>query len=142
MAKKRVRWRSLRRVGWPGYWASDDGRIEVEDWVLRAHPDLVETSIMKLTREQQDILAEQLNRALNPRWVRDEFTWDCEHDHSQVIRILGDMGLSYQDIEEVVEDFDQRGGHCDCEVMLNVLCGPEGDDDEAEEDHGCDGGDQ
>jgi hypothetical protein len=40
MAARRVIWRSLRRLGWPGYWASTDGRVQVEEWVVAAHPDL------------------------------------------------------------------------------------------------------
>jgi hypothetical protein len=75
-----------------------------------------------LTREQMEQLAEGLQEALNPRGEGADFTWDCEHDHTRVTRILGEMGLTYQQIEAAVEELDNLGGHCDCEVMLNVLC--------------------
>lgn len=74
-----------------------------------------------LTTEQLEQLEERLHAALNPRGEGDAFTWDCEHDHSRTTDALGDMGLSWEQIEEVVEELNDLGGQCDCMVMFNVL---------------------
>jgi len=81
-----------------------------------------------LTTEQLEALVEPLHVALNYREANGEATWDCDHDHAATIRILGDMGLSYEQIEAAVEEFNELGGHCDCEVILNVIFGPEGEE--------------
>jgi hypothetical protein len=84
--------------------------------------------IMKtLTGEQLGKLGEALERALDLREEDGEMTWDCGHDHAATVRILGDMGLSYEQIEAATEELNSLGGYCDCEVMMNVICGPEGE---------------
>jgi hypothetical protein len=80
-----------------------------------------EGAMKTLTRGQMGDLAKALHDALNPRGEGTSFTWDCEHDHARVTRILGDMGLTYEQIEAAVEELKALGGHCDCEVMLNVV---------------------
>lgn len=53
--------------------------------------------------------------------------WDCSgasgvtsigHEHSR--RILTAMGLTQAEIAESLEYFQEHGGYCDCEVLLNV----------------------
>jgi hypothetical protein len=76
-----------------------------------------------LTAGQVQAFGSALEGALNLREEDGHWTWDCGHDHAASNRILGDLGLSYQQIEEVIAELNDRGGHCDCEVILNVLCG-------------------
>ena len=70
-----------------------------------------------LTDAQLKELGETLGEALSPE--------DCEHDHATTVRVLGDMGLAYDQIEATVAEFKDLGGRCDCEVMFNVILGPE-----------------
>jgi hypothetical protein len=77
-----------------------------------------------LTAEQMSKFADALGEALNLREEDGECTWDCDHDHAATVRILGDMGLAYEQIEAAVEELADLGGYCDCEVMFNVICGP------------------
>jgi len=78
--------------------------------------------VKTLTARQMKALAEGLTEALNPREEDGEPTWDCEHDRSMTVRLLGDLGLTFEHIEAVLKELDDLGGHCDCEVMLNILC--------------------
>lgn len=43
---------------------------------------------------------------------------DCKHDFSSTQRILADMGGF--DVEETLAFFEENGGYCDCEVLINV----------------------
>lgn len=45
----------------------------------------------------------------------------CEHDHVKSISILDSMGYEKDEIDETIEWFNEEGGHCDCEVYLNVI---------------------
>ena len=72
------------------------------------------------------ILSGPLGEALGLRTEGGKEVWDCEHDHAHVTRILGEMGLSWGEIEALVEELRDRGGGCDCEIMMNVVCDPEG----------------
>jgi hypothetical protein len=78
-----------------------------------------------LTDDQLEQLGETLEAALNPRGEGEAFAWDCEHDHAHTTSILGDMGLTWGEIETVIEELNDLGGHCDCEVMLNVIASQE-----------------
>src|SRR5437867_2574450 len=75
-----------------------------------------------LTDEQLNTLASALDPALNPRKENGRFKWDCEHDHARTTRILTTMGFTPTAIEAILEELSNLGGHCDCEVMLNVVC--------------------
>jgi hypothetical protein len=80
----------------------------------------------RLTTEQWERLADELDAALNPRLDENyESTCDCDQDghdgHTRTIQILGDMGLAWDQIEEIVTDLNDRGGRCDCEVRWGIL---------------------
>jgi hypothetical protein len=77
-----------------------------------------------LTGEQLDRLAARLNGAdaLDPRGGEEDFTWNCDNELTHTRRILGDMGLTWEQIEAATEELEDLGGHCDCEVMFNVVC--------------------
>lgn len=47
----------------------------------------------------------------------------CKGDPWQTEEILNDMGISGERREDILEFFRSNGGYCDCEVMLNVICG-------------------
>jgi len=49
-------------------------------------------------------------------------TWKChgESDKSFAIGIMRAMGLTEEEIRASVLYFDANGGHCDCEILLNV----------------------
>lgn len=44
----------------------------------------------------------------------------CAGDHRGCIRILHDMGAPQAIVDDALRYFRKRGGHCDCEVLLNV----------------------
>jgi hypothetical protein len=75
-----------------------------------------------LTDAQLERLGDELHDALNPRGEGADVTWECEHDHVRTIRILDGMGLSWEEIDAAVAELTGLGGHCDCEVLFNVLC--------------------
>ena len=77
-----------------------------------------------LTDSQFQELATALHDAMNPREEGGAPTWDCEHDHTNTISILGDLGLNYEQIEAAVEEFNDLGGGCDCEILLNCMPEP------------------
>jgi Protein of unknown function (DUF2695) len=62
----------------------------------------------------------------SPRW--DEFAnrlyWivpnpgHCDHDHRYAKQIMSEMGSV--DIPASIEFFQEHGGYCDCEILLNV----------------------
>jgi len=62
----------------------------------------------------------------NPRW--DEFAQRlvdelpgpgcCDHSHRAAKRIMTDMGNI--NIPASIEFFEENGGYCDCEILLNV----------------------
>ena len=45
----------------------------------------------------------------------------CKHDHAKSISILQSMEYGKEEIDEIIEWFKHEGGHCDCEVYLNVI---------------------
>jgi hypothetical protein len=73
------------------------------------------------TSDQRKDLADALNEARDPREEKGEWPWNGEHDHAATIRALGELGLRYEQTEAVVEELNDLGGHCDGEVMLNVI---------------------
>jgi hypothetical protein len=61
----------------------------------------------------------------NPRWQefcasldRAGSTSGCQHDHRLAKKILREMGGI--DVEASIDYFENNGGYCDCEVLLNV----------------------
>jgi hypothetical protein len=82
------------------------------------------TNKCPLTKDQLAAFAEALDQALNPRGEGENFTLDCAHDHAGTRRVLEGMGFSPERIEEIVRDFIERGGSCDCLVMAEVVSGP------------------
>ncbi len=51
----------------------------------------------------------------------------CDHTHKHARAILAAMGDF--DIEETIHLFEEFGGYCDCEILLNVDPGPPEDED-------------
>jgi hypothetical protein len=49
----------------------------------------------------------------NGKWI-----WDCDNDQSLAIAILEKMGAI--DIPDSLEYFEEHGGYCDCEILMNV----------------------
>ena len=55
----------------------------------------------------------------NFREVDGKAVWDCdsEQDRPRARAILTDMGF---DVEKSLLYFEEQGGYCDCEIVLNV----------------------
>jgi len=49
-----------------------------------------------------------------------EYDAECDGTTTDVERILAELGLTKEAIEDCVLYFDAAGGHCDCEIALNV----------------------
>ena len=54
----------------------------------------------------------------------------CEHNYVHTRKILGELGIDFDDIENFVEFCESNGGFCDCEIMLNVVYGEDIDFEE------------
>lgn len=46
---------------------------------------------------------------------------ECEHDHQTAKELLHQMKMKDEDIRKIMEVFKEYGGHCDCEVIYNVV---------------------
>jgi hypothetical protein len=46
-------------------------------------------------------------------------SWHCQLDHSHTIVLLANKWPQI-DVEATLELFRDRGGYCDCEILLNV----------------------
>lgn len=73
----------------------------------------------------------------HPRWQAFRYTLAegmaaCHHDHRQTRATLQAMAFTDAEIEASVAYFCERGGYCDCEVLMNV-----GTDDDAAEGALC-----
>jgi Protein of unknown function (DUF2695) len=42
----------------------------------------------------------------------------CQHDHREAEKIMREMGGI--DVEASIDYFENNGGYCDCEILLNV----------------------
>jgi hypothetical protein len=73
----------------------------------------------KLSNEHLKAFGDALHEALDPQ---EDGSDNCGGDHAHTRQILGDVGLSYLEIESTIEEFCDLGGYCDCKVMLNVVC--------------------
>lgn len=49
-----------------------------------------------------------------------EGRWTCFGDHRACRRILEEMGATEAVIDDATRFFRQKGGYCDCEVLMNV----------------------
>ena len=50
-----------------------------------------------------------------------DVTWNCSaHTRDQAAAILRNMGASDSDLLATLDYFDEHGGYCDCEILLNV----------------------
>ena len=62
-------------------------------------------------------------RDATPENLSGTYMWDCgagtDTTHAQ--RILADMGLSAPAVAAMIAFFAEHGGHCDCEISMNVL---------------------
>lgn len=51
------------------------------------------------------------------REVDGKTVWTCESTHFEARRILAEFGV---DVDASIVFFEEHGGGCDCEVILNV----------------------
>jgi len=84
-----------------------------------------EADVMKPGHALWDVFCDRLAGPDGCNWRTGEDghdTWDCGggHDKSKAFTILRGMGFSLRDICESLSFFDANGGHCDCEILLNV----------------------
>ena len=65
---------------------------------------------------------EFLDRLRGPEGCNFQTTWTCcgGTDKRYSRKILADMGLSPRAIEASLAAFEDHGGYCDCEVVLNL----------------------
>jgi len=65
---------------------------------------------------------EFLDRLRGPEGCNFKTTWTCfgGTDKRFSRRILADMGLSEHAIETSLAYFEDQGGYCDCEVVMNL----------------------
>lgn len=77
-----------------------------------------------LTEAQKHEFASGLEAALN---LQSDGSCNCRHDYEFVHarRVLDQMGLDTKKVEEVLKFFEENDGHCDCEIIMNVICGEE-----------------
>ncbi len=54
--------------------------------------------------------------------INGKITWKCKsgNDKSLAKKILKKMKISENDITELLEECDEHGGHCDCEILFNA----------------------
>jgi hypothetical protein len=86
---------------------------------------------------QAEDVAEQVLAPGDPRWqdfvdrlegpegcdFKDgagDLTWRCGGDKTFSVAIMRAMGLGEEEINATVAYFEQNGGYCDCEVLLNM----------------------
>jgi hypothetical protein len=53
------------------------------------------------------------------------FANNCENDYLYAKRILDRFGFSEIKKQNIFNFFKENGGYCDCEIMLNVVWGPD-----------------
>ncbi len=87
--------------------------------VLRHHqPPSYPPGILAPGHPRWDEFVERLAEACNIQGEGEEITWECDNDWRRSIEILLDMGL---DVAGTILVCHERGGGCDCEILLNVL---------------------
>jgi hypothetical protein len=81
-----------------------------------------------LTEEQKHQFVVALEQSLD---LRDDENgnqkWNCFHNYEFVHarRALDQLGLDVSATDKILEFCKENGGYCDCEIMLNVVCGEE-----------------
>jgi hypothetical protein len=50
----------------------------------------------------------------------ESLTWRCDHTHAAARRVMKTMGFTRSQIDEAIFCFEEEGGFCDCEILLNV----------------------
>jgi hypothetical protein len=68
----------------------------------------IEVMTIESPRWQQFCVS--LARAVSPN--------TCQHDYREAEKILKEMGSI--DVEASIDYFENNGGYCDCEILLNV----------------------
>lgn len=67
---------------------------------------------------------EFLDRLAGPEGCdfKEDGSWRCAggYDKTYATAIMRDMGLSETEIAYSLVDFEDHGGHCDCEILFNV----------------------
>jgi hypothetical protein len=48
------------------------------------------------------------------------WTWDCDELCPLATRMLAEMGLTPDEIEESLSCFREQGAFCDCEILSNL----------------------
>ncbi len=46
--------------------------------------------------------------------------WDCSGDFSRSLNILNNMGISDKESIDFLEECEELGGYCDCEIIINA----------------------
>ena len=82
-----------------------------------------------LTEEQKFQFVRLLEAGLDLQQNDGQDTWKCLHNYEFVHarRALDQLGLSTETTEQLLRFFQKNGGYCDCEIMLNVVVGDDGD---------------
>jgi Protein of unknown function (DUF2695) len=65
----------------------------------------------------------RLHEALAPEFDEDGnlVRWRCAGNHRHTVEALHGMGLTLGETDDSLRFFNEHGGHCDCEVMFNVV---------------------
>jgi hypothetical protein len=75
----------------------------------QAHRDK-QNEVMTIESQRWQEFCARLARAVSPN--------TCGHDHGEAEKILKEMGNI--DVEASIDYFENNGGYCDCEILLNV----------------------
>jgi hypothetical protein len=80
--------------------------------------------MMTLEHERWDEFADLLAGpdGCNFRGEVENLTWRCDRSLEKPLarRILNRMGLSEDEIDASCDYFEEHGGFCDCEIVLNI----------------------
>lgn len=79
---------------------------------------------MQMTKKARKEFFKKLEgpEGCNFRKVKGEISWKCGGGRSKVlsIAILNKMGICAADQQTFLQECDDSGGHCDCEIIFNV----------------------
>ena len=74
-----------------------------------------------LTQKQQQSLADQLSQIIQ---FKDDCVVGCDCTLKHTRRILRELHITGQLLEDVLDEIQNGGGYCDCEVLSNYLSSP------------------
>ena len=77
-------------------------------------------TLKTLTPEQLDALGEYLDSTLNFRQTPTGPAWDCDNTLAKTTTWLS-QHIGLFNMVPVVDELNDNGGYCDCEVMFNVI---------------------